>query len=149
MHTVNAELVESLQHFITIWGLIGKPFPQIDATDRPGLAISWREHAYGFVAYEGDKPVSTATAIINGTVQRLWGSSGASCLAKSLRGDRHPTDRAACHRTRIPHISASWIPPDCEIHGMHSGVLTATSGKRWRTASRRASSCCVSSHCSW
>jgi GNAT superfamily N-acetyltransferase len=25
----------------------------------------WREHAYGFVAYEGDKPVSTATAIIN------------------------------------------------------------------------------------
>ena len=25
----------------------------------------WRKHAYGFVAYEGDKPVSTATAIIN------------------------------------------------------------------------------------
>jgi GNAT superfamily N-acetyltransferase len=25
----------------------------------------WREHAYGFVAYAGDKPVSTATAIIN------------------------------------------------------------------------------------
>jgi GNAT superfamily N-acetyltransferase len=25
----------------------------------------WREHAYGFLAYEGDKPVSTATAIIN------------------------------------------------------------------------------------
>src|SRR5260221_13337093 len=25
----------------------------------------WREHAYGFVAYDGDKPVSTATAIIN------------------------------------------------------------------------------------
>jgi GNAT superfamily N-acetyltransferase len=25
----------------------------------------WHEHAYGFVAYEGDKPVSTATAIIN------------------------------------------------------------------------------------
>ena len=42
MHTVNAELVESLQHFITIWRLIGKPFPQVDATDRPGLAISWR-----------------------------------------------------------------------------------------------------------
>jgi hypothetical protein len=25
----------------------------------------WREHAYGFVAYEADKPVSTATAIVN------------------------------------------------------------------------------------
>src|SRR4029077_11371268 len=25
----------------------------------------WREHAYGFVAYQGDKPVSNATAIIN------------------------------------------------------------------------------------
>ena len=25
----------------------------------------WHKHAYGFVAYEGDEPVSTATAIIN------------------------------------------------------------------------------------
>ncbi|WP_213803982.1 GNAT family N-acetyltransferase [Granulicella sp. dw_53] len=25
----------------------------------------WHEHAYGFVAYEGDQPVSTATAIVN------------------------------------------------------------------------------------
>ena len=25
----------------------------------------WHGHAYGFVAYKGDKPVSTATAIIN------------------------------------------------------------------------------------
>jgi ribosomal protein S18 acetylase RimI-like enzyme len=25
----------------------------------------WHEYAYGFVAYEGDKPVSTATAVIN------------------------------------------------------------------------------------
>ena len=25
----------------------------------------WRDHAHGYVAYEGDKPVSTATAIIN------------------------------------------------------------------------------------
>jgi GNAT superfamily N-acetyltransferase len=25
----------------------------------------WLEHAYGFLAYEGDKPVSTATAIFN------------------------------------------------------------------------------------
>src|SRR5258708_8346078 len=25
----------------------------------------WHEHAYGFVAYQGNKPVSTATAIVN------------------------------------------------------------------------------------
>lgn len=25
----------------------------------------WKDHAYGFLAYEGDKPVATATAIIN------------------------------------------------------------------------------------
>lgn len=25
----------------------------------------WREHGYGFVAYEGDRPVATATAIVN------------------------------------------------------------------------------------
>ena len=25
----------------------------------------WHEHAYGFVAFEGDKPVSTATTIVN------------------------------------------------------------------------------------
>jgi len=25
----------------------------------------WHEHAYGFVAYQGTKPVSTATAIVN------------------------------------------------------------------------------------
>jgi hypothetical protein len=38
MHKANMELVESLHQFITIWKLIGKPFPQVDLTDRPGLA---------------------------------------------------------------------------------------------------------------
>ncbi len=48
MHTANAELVESLHQFITIWKLIGKPFPQVDSTDRPGLAISWPNTRFPF-----------------------------------------------------------------------------------------------------
>jgi GNAT superfamily N-acetyltransferase len=36
-----AELAESMHQFITIWKLIGKPFPEVDGMDRPGLAISW------------------------------------------------------------------------------------------------------------
>jgi hypothetical protein len=38
MQKANPELVESLHQFITIWRLIGKPFPQVDATDRPESA---------------------------------------------------------------------------------------------------------------
>jgi hypothetical protein len=48
VHTANAELVESLHEFITIWRLIGKPFPQVDPTDRPGLAISWPNTRFPF-----------------------------------------------------------------------------------------------------
>jgi GNAT superfamily N-acetyltransferase len=48
VHTANAELVESLHQFITIWRLIGKPFPQVDARDRPGLAISWPNTRFPF-----------------------------------------------------------------------------------------------------
>jgi hypothetical protein len=48
VHTANAELVESLHQFITTWRLIGKPFPQFDATDRPGLAISWPNTGFPF-----------------------------------------------------------------------------------------------------
>ena len=48
MHTANAELVESLHQFITIWKLIGKPFPQVDTADRPGLAISWPNTHFPF-----------------------------------------------------------------------------------------------------
>jgi GNAT superfamily N-acetyltransferase len=50
MHTANAELepVESLYQFISTWRLIGKPFPQFDATDRPGLAISWPNTSFPF-----------------------------------------------------------------------------------------------------
>lgn len=48
MHKENVELVESLHQFITIWKLIGKPFSQVDSTDRPGLAISWPNTAFPF-----------------------------------------------------------------------------------------------------
>jgi hypothetical protein len=34
-------------------------------------------------------------------------------------------------QNRITRISAAWISSNCEIHGMHAGVLTATSGKHW------------------
>jgi GNAT superfamily N-acetyltransferase len=48
MNTAISELVESLHQFITIWRLIGKPFPQVDATNKPGLAISWPNTQFPF-----------------------------------------------------------------------------------------------------
>ena len=32
----------------------------------------WRDHAYGFVAYKGDQPMATATAIVNGDCLLLF-----------------------------------------------------------------------------
>jgi GNAT superfamily N-acetyltransferase len=48
MHKENIELAESLHQFITIWKLIGKPFPKVDSEDRLGLAISWPNTAFPF-----------------------------------------------------------------------------------------------------
>jgi GNAT superfamily N-acetyltransferase len=48
MHKANTELVESLHEFVAIWKLIGKPFPRVDGTDRPGLAISWPNTHFPF-----------------------------------------------------------------------------------------------------
>jgi GNAT superfamily N-acetyltransferase len=48
MHERNRELAESLHQFITIWKLIGKPFPQVDGKDKPGLAISWPNTRFPF-----------------------------------------------------------------------------------------------------
>ncbi|MEY2607867.1 MAG: hypothetical protein QOH31_5721 [Verrucomicrobiota bacterium] len=42
------ELAESLNQFVTIWKMIGRPFPQVDQTDRPGLAISWPNTDFPF-----------------------------------------------------------------------------------------------------
>jgi hypothetical protein len=41
MQQSNIELDESLHQFVTIWKLIGRRFPQVDQTDRLGLAITW------------------------------------------------------------------------------------------------------------
>jgi hypothetical protein len=43
------ELAESLNQFVTIWKMIGRPFPQVDQTDRPGLAISWPNTDFSFL----------------------------------------------------------------------------------------------------
>jgi GNAT superfamily N-acetyltransferase len=48
MHLAKPDLVESVHHFITIWKLIGKPFPEVDGTDMPGLAISWPNTQFPF-----------------------------------------------------------------------------------------------------
>jgi GNAT superfamily N-acetyltransferase len=47
MRTANAELVESLHQFITIWRLIGKPFPQVDGTFMVATAPDSRRKGYG------------------------------------------------------------------------------------------------------
>jgi len=48
MYKTNAELDESLSQFISIWKLIGRPFPQVDQIDQPGLAISWPATRFPF-----------------------------------------------------------------------------------------------------
>jgi GNAT superfamily N-acetyltransferase len=48
MQKTNTELAESLQQFVTIWKMIGRPFPRVDQTDRPGLAISWPDTHFPF-----------------------------------------------------------------------------------------------------
>jgi ribosomal protein S18 acetylase RimI-like enzyme len=48
MQQTNTELAESLHQFITIWKKIGRPFPRVDQTDRPGLAITWPDTQFPF-----------------------------------------------------------------------------------------------------
>jgi GNAT superfamily N-acetyltransferase len=48
MQQSNIELDESLHQFVTIWKLIGRPFPQVDQTDRLGLAITWPDTHFPF-----------------------------------------------------------------------------------------------------
>jgi hypothetical protein len=48
MNKTTSELVESLYQFITVWKLIGRPYPHVDAADRPGLAISWPNTRFPF-----------------------------------------------------------------------------------------------------
>src|ERR1700739_3389076 len=48
MPQTNAELAESLHQFVTIWKMIGRPFPGVDQTDRAGLAITWPDTHFPF-----------------------------------------------------------------------------------------------------
>jgi GNAT superfamily N-acetyltransferase len=48
MPQTNTELAESLHHFVTIWKMIGRPFPRVDQTDGPGLAITWPNTDFPF-----------------------------------------------------------------------------------------------------
>src|SRR5260370_1687672 len=48
MKQTNADLAESLHQFVTIWKMIGKPFPRVDQTDRAGLAITWPDTQFPF-----------------------------------------------------------------------------------------------------
>jgi GNAT superfamily N-acetyltransferase len=48
MPQTNTELAESLHQFVTIWKMIGRPFPGVDQTDRAGLAITWPDTHFPF-----------------------------------------------------------------------------------------------------
>ena len=48
MPQTNTELAEFLHQFVTIWKMIGRPFPRVDQTDRPGLAITWPNTDFPF-----------------------------------------------------------------------------------------------------
>jgi GNAT superfamily N-acetyltransferase len=48
MYRRMTELDESLRQFISTWKLIGKPFPEVDQRNKPGLAISWPNTRFPF-----------------------------------------------------------------------------------------------------
>jgi GNAT superfamily N-acetyltransferase len=48
MQQANTELAESIHQFITIWKMIGRPFPKVDQTDKAGLAITWPDTHFPF-----------------------------------------------------------------------------------------------------
>jgi GNAT superfamily N-acetyltransferase len=48
MQEAKTELTESLHQFISIWKLIGRPFSQVDQTDKVGVAISWPNTSFPF-----------------------------------------------------------------------------------------------------
>jgi GNAT superfamily N-acetyltransferase len=48
MSQTNPDLTESLHQFVTIWKMIGKPFPGVDQTAGPGLTITWPNTDFPF-----------------------------------------------------------------------------------------------------
>src|SRR3982074_3333057 len=48
MSQTNPDLTESLHQFVTIWKMIGKPFPGVDQTAGRGLTITWPNTDFPF-----------------------------------------------------------------------------------------------------
>jgi GNAT superfamily N-acetyltransferase len=48
MSQTNPQLTESLHQFVTIWKLLGRGFPEVDQTDKSGLAITWPDTQFPF-----------------------------------------------------------------------------------------------------
>lgn len=48
MSQTNTDLTESLHQFVTIWKMIGKPFPGVDQAAGPGLTITWPNTDFPF-----------------------------------------------------------------------------------------------------
>ncbi|MBV8587153.1 MAG: GNAT family N-acetyltransferase [Verrucomicrobia bacterium] len=48
MSQTSTELAESLHQFVTIWKLVGRPFPNVDQVDKLGLAITWPDTEFLF-----------------------------------------------------------------------------------------------------
>jgi hypothetical protein len=48
MSQTNPDLTESLHQFVSIWNMIGKPFPGVDQTAGPELTITWPNTDFPF-----------------------------------------------------------------------------------------------------
>ncbi len=48
MSQINPDLTESLHQFVSIWNMLGKPFPGVEQTAGPGLAITWPNTDFPF-----------------------------------------------------------------------------------------------------
>jgi len=48
VQSTKTELEESLHQFVTTWRLLARPFPQVDLSDKPGLAVSWPSTDFPF-----------------------------------------------------------------------------------------------------
>ena len=162
MHEKNGELVESLHQFITIWKLIGKPFPQVDGKDKPGLAISWPNTRFPFynalflteqmlTAHVLEERVQEAAAYMRG---RPYGGWFVVCL-DDLSGSAKENlgailDRAKCVQaipmTGMEGDILQWTRPDTRRFDSYEFRMTrryslSQSSIAWRTAFRSRRAC--------
>jgi hypothetical protein len=100
------------------------------------------KHASGFVAYEGDKPVWTATAIINEGCLFLFlvaippdarrrGYEQAVVRHALQTPIRPPASDGPCCMPQKPDTHSIFVldASDGEVHGMQAGILNATRGE--------------------